>query len=560
MREEVVVVPHKDPEKRRECNRRAQRRRRARLKASARVTPVGTPVPSAVQGASSGGLVTASPKPIGGLAEYLAGLVVTQGPRAGDPFKVLPWQGDFLQLFNRPGDLALSVARGNGKTTLVAGLACAALDGPLHQPRAETVIVASSFTQAGIAFEHVLAFMFRDGVTKEVRKRWRVLQSQNAMLVERRATGARVRCIASDPRRAHGLAPVLVLADEPAQWEPAKAEKMKAALQTSAGKIAGSRMVALGTRPADPDHWFEKMMKSPGALCFKAEPDADPMDREAWAAANPSLEYMPHLLEVLQREAKEAEADPSALASFRALRLNAGVADTMQATVLDAGTWERIEGNALTTGPYVLGLDLSSGAAMTAAAAYWPSTGALRALAAFPLRPDLKERERLDSVGGGLYQRMAERGELVMAGRRVVDIGEVLGEVLKRWGRPAVVVVDRWREREVRQELEAVRFPLAALVVRGQGFKDGGADLVAFRRACLGGEVVPERSLLLRAALGEARTVADIASNEKLAKSSQGGRRARARDDAAAAAILAVAEGSRRRGSMASPRVRLVAV
>ena len=31
-------------------------------------------------------------------------------------------------------------------------------------------------------------------------------------------TGARVRCIGSDPRRAHGLAPVLVLADEPAQW------------------------------------------------------------------------------------------------------------------------------------------------------------------------------------------------------------------------------------------------------------------------------------------------------------------------------------------------------
>ena len=105
-----------------------------------------------------------------------------------------------------------------------------------------------------------------------------------------------------------------------------------------------------------------------------------------------------------------------------------------------------------------------------------------------------------------------------------------------------------------------MRFPLVNLVTRGQGFMDGGADLQTFRRACLGGEVTPERSLLLRAALMEARTVSDPAANEKLAKSSQGGRRARARDDAAAAAILAVAEGSRRRGRLAVPRTRLVAV
>ena len=49
-------------------------------------------------------------------------------------------------------------------------------------------------------------------------------------------TGARVRCIGSDPRRAHGLAPVLVLADEPAQWPDTTGERMVAALRTAAGK------------------------------------------------------------------------------------------------------------------------------------------------------------------------------------------------------------------------------------------------------------------------------------------------------------------------------------
>ena len=61
--------------------------------------------------------------------------------------------------------------------------------------------------------------------------------------------------------------------------------------------------------------------------------------------------------------------------------------------------------------------------------------------------------------------------------------------------------------------------------------------------------------------MGEAVTIADPAGNEKLAKSSEGGRRSRARDDAAATAILAVAEGCRREAggsSTPSPGLRLV--
>ena len=57
--------------------------------------------------------------------------------------------------------------------------------------------------------------------------------------------------------------------------------------------------------------------------------------------------------------------------------------------------------------------------------------------------------------------------------------------------------------------------------------------------------MVPAPSHLLRSAMAEARTVSDPAGNAKLSKGSQGGRRVRARDDAAAAAILAVAAGVR---------------
>ena len=92
------------------------------------------------------------------------------------------------------------------------------------------------------------------------------------------------------------------------------------------------------------------------------------------------------------------------------------------------------------------------------------------------------------------------------------------------------------------------------------GWRDGSEDVRRFRRAVLERRVVAPVSLLLRAAIGEARTLADPGGNEKLAKGSQGGRRARARDDVAAAAILAVAEADRRGIPATGGGPRLVAV
>ena len=453
---------------------------------------------------------------------------------------------------------SLSVGRGNGKSTLLAAAAAATVDGPLVQARAETVVVASSFAQSRIIFEHVLAFLQpaieRDGDNK--RDRWRIQDSVNTATIQDRRTGARVRCIASDPRRAHGLAPSLVLADEPAQWEPSKAEAMLAALKTGLGKIPGSRLVALGTRPADGLHWFAKMLQPGGSdyvqvhaarRAVEGVREADPkFQRRTWDRANPSLPYMPALLKVIHEEAETAKVDDAALASFEALRLNLGTGDTVQSVLIAADTWERAEGEAARQGRYSLGLDLGQNAAMSGASAFFPASGLLDGFACFPELPSLAERGLKDGCGN-LYQRMFREGSLKIAGRRVSDIPALLRECLERWGRPAVISVDRWREAELRDHLEAISFPMTELIVRGQGFKDGGSDVRAFRRAILDGRVTPKKSLLFRSAMSEARVVTDPAANAKLAKQTQGGRRARARDDLVSAAILAVAAGWRQK-------------
>ena len=98
----------------------------------------------------------------GAIERYIGGLVIGQGRHAGQPFTVLPWQRRFLRgAFAQPDDAGLSLGRGGGKTTLIAalGAACVDVGGPLVAPNAESVIVASSFDQALIAFRHALHFM-----------------------------------------------------------------------------------------------------------------------------------------------------------------------------------------------------------------------------------------------------------------------------------------------------------------------------------------------------------------------------------------------------------------
>ena len=482
------------------------------------------------------------------LIRYLETLRISQGRLAGQPFAVWPWESRFIRGSFAEGvqSAALSVARGNGKTALLAGIGAACLDGPIAVARGEALLCASSYEQARIGFEHVISFLESRGHDLKDRKKWRVWDTAQIARIEHRASGARVRCLGSDPRRAHGLAPILVLADEPAQWPLSTGEKMLAALRTAAGKQPFSRFIALGTRPENSDHWFAKMLAG-GCDYFQlhaARSGDPPFQQRIWRLANPSLGYLPDLAAALQAESKLAKRDSALLASFEALRLNLGVADTESQGLLDAALWRQIEGNCEPLGRSIWGIDLGTSEAQSAIACYWPDNGALQCLAALPSEPNLAERGRRDGVDR-LYLECHKRGELLTLGHRSVDISALLQAALERFGRPAMVVSDRWRAPELRDALDRAGIPAAALEARGMGYRDGAADVRLFRRAVAEGRVIPAVSLLLRAAMLEAKTISDPAGNAKLAKGSQGGRRQRAKDDAAAAAILAVAAGQR---------------
>ena len=179
---------------------------------------------------------------------------------------------------------------------------------------------------------------------------------------------------------------------------------------------------------------------------------------------------------MIRSEAEDARQDPEALASFKALRLNMGLSDISQAQLIDADAWERAERMTVQEtdlDSYVLGLDLGQNAAMSAAAAYF-RTGKLEAMACFPELPSLAARGLADGVGN-LYQKMADRGELLQLGRRVSDIKLLLGKCLNLWGTPGAIVTDRWREAELRDALEGRQVSQLRVDRPGAGIQGWGA-------------------------------------------------------------------------------------
>ena len=99
------------------------------------------------------------------------------------------------------------------------------------------------------------------------------------------------------------------------------------------------------------------------SLSYAARPNDPPFQRRTWKRANPGLDHFPDLEVVIRQEAKAATLDETALQSFRALRLNMGVPDTLASVLLEAAAWQRAEALPAPdrrSREYILGMDYSS--------------------------------------------------------------------------------------------------------------------------------------------------------------------------------------------------------
>ena len=488
------------------------------------------------------------------LADYCETFRTEQGHGAGEPFRLLPWQREFLAGAFGDGvtEAALTVGRGNGKSALLGAIlaACVDPDGPLHSPRAVNLVVAASLAQATETGKHAQWFLAQKYDLKR-RTEWSSIDSASRFEIQHRATGARLRALSANPRTAHGLGAFsLCLCDEGAQWEPTKADAMFAALSTSQGKQEGSRLVAIGTRPADPSHWFTDLLDRPAPGRYQRSyglpPDTDDGDalrREFWLRANPSAAHWPVLDAAVRADALKAAKEPRRMASFRALRCNMGTADTRREHLIDAGEWVRIEPPPPAVGPALWGVDLGHSRSASAIVAAWPN-GRAEALAALPAVPSLADRERADRAPEGLYAEALATGGLIVSGIRSPDVRALISAALARWGGPAAVAADRWRIGELQDAFEALgAFP--PITSRGMGWRDGGADVDAFKYLTGEGRWLPVRTRYWDWSMGRAITVSNPVGAHKLEK--------RAGDDLAVASTLAAGMLRREGDALAAP-------
>ncbi|WP_245604592.1 terminase large subunit domain-containing protein [Sulfitobacter donghicola] len=470
---------------------------------------------------------------------------------AGKPVKLASYQRQFICGALAPSVMigCLSIGRGNGKTALSAGLALADVMGELtDQPKREVILAARNRDQAKIAFQFIVGFV--EGLPDAEQELFTIRRGSKLEIEYNGNGGGLARCIAADGKSILGGAPTLAILDERAAWDRDKGDNLENAILSGLGKRDGRALIISTSAPDDANtfsRWLDE--PPPGTYVQEHRPafglPAD--DLESLLIANPgSKEGIGSTAEWLVAQASRAIArGGSALSSFKNLNRNERVSteDRSMLVTIDEYLAAEVAPDGLPPrdGPCVLGVDLGGSRSMSAAALYWPQTGRLEAIGTFPCKPGLADRGAADGVSGR-YSEMQERGELTTMGDTTVPVGRWLADVVAMTDGQGIacIVGDRFRHAEFTEAMRAAGLERVPFIWRGFGWRDGAEDIERFRRALFEGMVKTQPSLLLRSAFGDAITLVDPAGNHKLAKA-----RSLGRIDAAAASVIAVAEGAR---------------
>lgn len=482
---------------------------------------------------------------------YVSSLTVPEGRMAGRPLKLASYQKQFIRgTFAKGVSIGLlSIGRGNAKTALAAGIALGHLVGEIEpQPKREIIFAARNRDQARTAFGFLVAFI--EGLPDDEQEQFTIRRGSRLEVETDANGGGLARVIPADGRSILGGAPTLAILDERAAWEREKGDTLENAILSGLGKRDG-RALIISTSAADDANTFSRWLDEPPPGCYiqehRPEPGLPPDDLESLLIANPGArEGIGATPQWLQAQARRAMArGGSALSSFRNLNRNERVASDDRSVLITIDEWlaAEVSPDALParSGPVVLGVDLGGSRSMSAAALYWPETGRLECLGAFPSTPGLADRGAADGVGER-YVQMSDRGELTVMGETTVPVARFLADVVAMLDgqAPAAIVGDRFRHAEFVEALRGAGLDRVPCVWRGMGWRDGSEDVERFRRALFESRVQCAPSLLLRSAFADAITLVDPAGNHKLARG-----RSTGRIDAAAATVIAVAQGVR---------------
>ena len=177
--------------------------------------------------------------------------------------KLQPFQRRFLRSALAPGvrTSALSLPRGNGKSTLVAWLGCRALTpgDALFSGGAESHLVAASIGQARRTTFKLLREFIENGPRAGD---YKISESSFACAIRHVETNTRISVLASSGKTSQGLVRCpWLFADEPGSWETTGGRLLHEAIQTAQGKPGTNlRVIYIGTLAPETSGWWHDLV------------------------------------------------------------------------------------------------------------------------------------------------------------------------------------------------------------------------------------------------------------------------------------------------------------
>ena len=451
---------------------------------------------------------------------FLGTLPIVSGLRAGEKMEVLDFQEQFVRGVYAETDgerlvrlAGLSVARGNGKSGLLAGLGLAHLLGPMSEPYGECYAAALDREQAGVLYRMTCAYIYE---TPWMAARVNI-RDQTKEITDLE-TSSLWRALTSDARKAHGLAPSFWIADEVAQW---RSRELWDNLRTGMAKRKHALGVTISTQAADDLHFWSEMLDAEPVPSTYVQLHAAPEDcalddREAWLAANPALGAFLNEQEFADAAAM-AMRSPSFAPAFRLLNLNQRIA--AEGRFIEQADWdangEPFDATELEGERCYGGLDLSSTRDLTALALWFPDHGKLLAWHWLP-KDTIAARVERDRVP---YDRWAADGwaEVTVGNARDdLAIALQLADIRGRYDVQGIAF-DRWQIARLNKLLadEGIDLPMKEFV---PGFKSYAAAVDAFERALLARQMQHNGNPMLRWQAGNVIVETDPAGNRKPTK------------------------------------------
>lgn len=470
---------------------------------------------------------------------FIEALKVPSGVGQGGFFKLHPFQKQFIRDIYEPHSdgrrivrrAILSIARKNGKTALIAGLALAHLVGPEAIPNGEIYSAANDREQAAQVFKVARQIVEAD---PELIALVSIIPSTKTLVGRR--TGSFYRALSAEAGTKFGFNPSVVIYDELAQ---AKNRALYDALDSSMGARLEPLFAVISTQSNDPEHILSQLIDDglhsgdPAIVCqLHAVPEEveDIFDEEIWKLANPALGTF-RTLDDMRALAAKAKRMPSEEPKFRNLYLNQRVAPT--ASLIARAEWMACEGKPeFQDGEAVyLALDLSSVNDLTAlmmASADDPTR-----VKPFFWKPEkmLHEHSKRDfGSGNRRFAEWVEAGWLLTTPGRSIDpqvIATLIAELCQRY-QVKGFAYDRWRIADLRREFDRIGFATyqddekhgagLRMVPWGQGFKDMAPAIDALELAIMDRTLIHPGSPLLTWNMANAVSTMDPAGNRKIDK------------------------------------------